>query len=123
MDPVLNAPVDIVGFISLGDINDQLLELERDCQNDKEHPPIAKHVLVLMVRGVFFKLEFPYAYFRTGVTGDLFPIILEGIRQLEGIGLKGIFVMVDGSSPNRKFFKMLSTASDKHWSEKAWVRG
>ena len=101
MDPVLNAPVDIVGFISLGDINDQLLELERDCQNDKEHSPIAKHVLVLMVRGVFFELEFPYAYFRTGVTGDLFPIILEGIRQLEGIGLKGIFVMVDGSSPNR----------------------
>lgn len=27
---------DIVGFISLGDINNQLLELERDCQNDKD---------------------------------------------------------------------------------------
>jgi len=105
---------DIVGFISLGDINDQLLELERDCQNGKEHPPITKHVLVLMVRGIFFKLEFPYAHFGTeNVTGDLlFPIIWEGIRQLEGIGLKVIFVTADGSSPNRKFFQMHAGVGD-----------
>ena len=105
---------EIVGFISLGDINDQLLELERDCQNNEEHPPIAKHVLALMVRGIFFKLEFPYAHFGTeNVTADLlFPIIWEGIQQLEGMGLKVICVTADGSSPNRKFFRMHAGVGD-----------
>ena len=67
-----------------------------------------------MVRGIFFKLEFPYAHFGTeNVTADLlFPIIWEGIRQLEGMGLKVICVTADGSSPNCKFFQMLAGVGD-----------
>ena len=43
----------IIGFTHLGDINDDLMKLE----NDSDHPPIAKQVLALMVRGLLFKLE------------------------------------------------------------------
>ena len=67
-----------------------------------------------MVRGIFFKLEFPYAHFGTeNVTGDLlFPIIWEGIHQLEVIGLNVIIVTADGSSPNRIFFQMHTGVGD-----------
>ena len=98
----------VVGFTNLGEINNDLCALEQECREDREHAPVANHLLVLMVRGIFFKLDFPYAHFGTvGVTADqLFPIIWEGVRQLEGGGLKVIFITADGASPNRKFFRM-----------------
>ena len=82
----------IIGFTHLGDVNDLLLKMEAACttEDTSRHPPLSKHILVLMVRGIFFKLEFPYAHFATrSVTADmLFPIIWDGIRQLESMGFK-----------------------------------
>ena len=99
---------EVVGFTNLGNINDELLHLEKVCLGDEEHPPVATHLLVLMVRGIFFKLNFPYAHFATeGVTADLlFPIVWEAVLQIESVGLKVIFITADGASPNRKFFRM-----------------
>ncbi len=73
-----------------------------------DHPPLAKHLLVLMVRGIFFKLDFPYAHFATqSATADLLhPIIWEAVRQVESIGLKVICITADGASSNRRFFRM-----------------
>ena len=67
-----------------------------------EHPPLAKHLLVLMVRGIFFKLDFPYVHLGTETaTADiLHPIIWEAVRQIESIGLKVICITADGASPN-----------------------
>ena len=98
----------VLGFISLGDLSDTVTRLEQGCDAEVLHPTLAKYILVLMVRGIFFRLEFPYAHFGTdGATADfLFPIIWEAIRQLEGIGFKVICVTGDGASPNRKFFRM-----------------
>ena len=99
----------IVGFTSLGDIGDILSELEQKCKKDRSAtPPVAQYILVIMVRGIFFKLDFPYAHFGTrGVTADfLFPIVWEAIRMIEGIGGKVISITADGASPNRKFFRM-----------------
>ena len=95
---------EIVGFINQGDINDDLLKLEQR----GEHPPIAKYVLVLMVRGLLFKLVYPYGHFGTsGVSGDLlYPIVWEAIRRLEANGLKMLCITADGASSNRKFFRM-----------------
>ena len=95
---------EIVGFINIGDINQQLLRLEQE----DDHPPIAKQVLVIMVRGLMFKLEFPYAHFGTqSITGDLiYPIVWEAVRRLEASELKVICVTADGASNNRKFFRM-----------------
>lgn len=95
---------EIVGFTNLGDFNDQLLRLE----HEGDHPPVAKQILVLMVRGIMFKLEFPYAHFGTrGITADvLHPIMWEAIHRLESSELKVIYITADGSSANRKFFRM-----------------
>ena len=67
-----------------------------------------------MVRGLFFKFDFPLAHFATeGVTGDLlYPIIWEGIRIVESTGLKVLAITADGASPNRKFFRMHRLSKD-----------
>ena len=53
------------GFVNLGDVNNQLQQLEQNVQNDKPHEHLATEMLTLMIRGVFIKLEFPYASFPT----------------------------------------------------------
>ena len=65
--------IEIIGFTHLGDINDELTKLEQD----GDYLPVATNVLALMVRGLLFKLEFPYAHFATrSVTADaIFPIM------------------------------------------------
>lgn len=109
---------EVIGFTKLGSINDELLQLEQEClkgtATNQEHPTIATHLLVLLIRGIFIKLNFPYAHFATsGVTADLlFPIVWEAIRQVEGIGLKVLFITADGASPNRTFFRMHKATGD-----------
>jgi len=49
---------EVIGFTSLGNINDELLRIKEDGKK----PPVAKHVLVLMVGGLLFTLKFPYAH-------------------------------------------------------------
>ena len=100
---------EIIGFTKLGDINDDLLRLENE--NEQE---VAKQILVLMVRGIMFRLVFPYAHFGTrGVTADLlFPIVWEAIRRLEARGLKVLCITADGASSNRKFFRMHHAKKD-----------
>ncbi len=75
----------IVGFTSLGDLNDDLLKLVQD----SEQPQVAKQLLTFMVRGILFNLNFPYAHFASygatgdGATGDiLFPLVWEAICRL-----------------------------------------
>ena len=55
----------VTGFV--GDVNNQLAEFETQChQNDSGmNRPVATHILALMVRGIFMKLEFLYAHFLT----------------------------------------------------------
>ena len=60
--------VSLHGFINLGDVNEQLLQLEEQTVNDKPHVELATHMLTLMVRGIFTKLEYPYASFPTAGT-------------------------------------------------------
>ena len=66
-----------------------------------------------MVRGLLFKLNFPYAHFGTdGISGELlYPILWEAVRQLESSGLPVLCVTADGASPNRKNFRI-------HYNEK-----
>ena len=95
---------EVIGFTKLGDIKDELVKIEQNVQK----APVAKHLLVLMVRGILFTLKFPFAHFGTSdATGDiLFPIVWEVIRCLEARDVKVLCVIADGASPNRRFFKM-----------------
>ena len=94
------------GFVNLGDVNSDLQKLE--CQVVGDTIPsesIATHMLTLMVRGIFFKMEFLYANFHTqgniyvlhhsycdthlGVTShSLYWITWEAVHRLEEINLK-----------------------------------
>ena len=99
---------DIVGFSASGSINDELERIEREIDGIHDKPAVAKHMLVIMVRGLLFKLNFPLAHFATvDLTGEqLFPIVWEGVQTVESIGLKVLCIVADGASPNRKFFRM-----------------
>ena len=112
----------IVGFIDLGSITNELIdmELENQCKNTKSGRPIANHLLVLMVRGIFIRLNFPLAHFPTKNLNctQLYPIIWECIQRLEGAGFKVLTITADGASPNRKFFKMHGKEGDCKYSYK-----
>lgn len=58
----------IIGFVDIDDLNNQLGQLENTCVSDtvqSSHPTVATHMLVLVVRGIFFQMEYPYAHFPT----------------------------------------------------------
>ena len=77
----------VIGFVQLGDVNDQLAQFER---SDDIHPPIATHMLGLMVRS---NLHFLYAHFATSdkFSGEnLFLIMWEAIERLERLGLRSL---------------------------------
>ena len=109
---------EVIGFVNLGEVTNQLQEFERLCADDEgrvDTPRIAKYVNSFMVRGVFVPMTFPYAEFATaGISADeLFPLVWEAIKRLELLGLKVIFITCDGASQNRKFFNMHNTTKDE----------
>ena len=82
---------ELVGFVNLGEVNNILTEFERQCKGETDvvnEDAIVTHTLTFKVRGIFTKLEFPYAQFLTrGVTADkLFPIVWDVVRNLEECG-------------------------------------
>ena len=93
------------GFTDIGDINSHLQKYEDD---DICTTPLADSMLVLMVRGLLSRLEFPYAQFPcTALTGDqLFVPFWEAVCRLERCGFKVMGVTADGLSVNRNFFKL-----------------
>ena len=55
----------VIGFVNLGDTNNHLLKFDRSLENneDMDGGVLAKSMLVMMVRGLFTSLRFPYAQF------------------------------------------------------------
>ena len=54
------------GFVNLGDVNCDLQALESQVKDDTNPSAcIATHMQTLMIRGIFIKLQFPYANFPT----------------------------------------------------------
>ena len=54
-------------YVDIGNINNELLKFEQSCNNEDSNTPspVAKHMLVFMVRGLFIDLKFPFAQFAT----------------------------------------------------------
>lgn len=78
---------ELVGFMNLGDMNTHFINLQRAAEEGQSEKirPLAKSLLVVMVRGLFTSLQFPYAQFPcTNLTGDLmFDIFWETVERLE----------------------------------------
>ena len=106
----------VVGFVNLGDFNSQLNALSEATESCDTFIPatVATHMLVFMVRGLLTNLEYPYAQFTTTTASgvQLFPIVWDVVRNLEGCGLKVIALCCDGASTNRKFFNMHKCGQD-----------
>ena len=106
---------ELVGFVDIGEINNILAEVERQCTDDSAMvvtQAVATHMLTFMVRGIFTKLEHPFAQFATRdlSAGKLFPLVWDAVRNLELCGFKVIAIVCDGAAANRKFFKMHGAA-------------
>ena len=79
---------------------------EADGSDIRQHPPVDKHILCIMLRGIFIELCFPFAHFPTKeLTGGYrYNIMWEAIECPETLGFKVIALAGDGGSPNRFFF-------------------
>ena len=71
------------GFVNLGDVNSDLQKLEHEVSGDAAPSDgIATHMLTLMVRGIFFKFEFPYANFPTQGNKMSYMLLFENLLHM-----------------------------------------
>lgn len=73
-------------------------------------PKLAKHALVIMVRGLYTNWKFPLCYFLTsnGVKGnDLDTLLQHSVKEILNIGLLPTALICDQGSQNRKLFSLL----------------
>ena len=80
----------LIGFTNLGEINNHFLQFENLlCGEEPTHQQqLATSMVVLMVRTLFFKLNFPYAQFAcSNLSGDLLvDPVWEATFRLERMG-------------------------------------
>ena len=80
-----------ISYTNLGDVNNHLTKLEASLNSDGDtSPPLAKSTVVIMIRGMFSKLQFPYAQFPCcALSGDqLYDPFWEAVGRVENCGLK-----------------------------------
>ena len=71
---------EIVGFVDLGNVNNQLGALAESADTGSFNPDrVATHMLVFMVRGLFIKFEFPYAHAVCHKNGNRHRAVLHGL--------------------------------------------
>ncbi|XP_033103726.1 uncharacterized protein LOC117106473, partial [Anneissia japonica] len=110
----------IIGTTDVGNLANEMHSFERKCRGNPD-PPIATHVLVLMLRGLFSNLHVPIAYYpTTGASGcDLYMAIWEAVEYIEVAGFVVHALVSDGASPNRKFYRLHSTPNSDGVTYKA----
>ena len=119
-----NVTGNIIGYVETGDMNSMLSSFESRMKGEQEIQEIATHMLVVCVRGIFMKLDYPLGQFATTSTflskftvlkllsftaasgQQLYDIVWTAIRRLMIIGLEVVVVVADGASSNRKFFNL-----------------
>lgn len=105
----------LVGFVDLGNINNQLVEFENALAAEKPQLTLASTMLVFMVRGLLCKLNYPYAQFPChDLSGSMmFDPMWEAIARLEKLGFRVLGLTCDGASPNRRLWKLHSSSNDE----------
>lgn len=99
----------IVGFTDLGDIESHLSAFEKSVeQGEAARTPLANSMLVVMVKGLFTQLEFPYCQFPcTALSGDqMYHPLWEAVGRLELCGFKVLGLTCDGLAANRRLFRL-----------------
>ena len=99
----------LVGYSDIGEVNNLLADYEREYKASGRTPkPLAKRMLVFMVRGLFTTLTFPYVQFPVvSCKGpNLMPLVRQAIKHLTCLGIVVVAITCDGASDNRKMFSM-----------------
>ena len=100
----------LIGFSNLGEINNHLLKFENALNGQDMPQQLAGSMVVLMIRGLFHKLNFPYVQFAvSNLSGDLLmDPVWEAIFRLERMGFHVLTLTCDGASTNRRLWKLHS---------------
>ena len=83
---------ELVGFVNLGDTNMHIQAFERAITSESSgstaNEPLASTMLGIMVRGLFPRLQYPYAYFpSSNLTGGLlYDPFWEAVLRSETLG-------------------------------------
>ena len=99
----------LVGYADLGKINNLLLDYEQQYNDSgRISCPLAKCMLVFMVRGLFTSLKFPYVQFPAASTkeADIFSTSKASHKALTKLELCVVSVICDGASDNRRMISM-----------------
>ena len=106
-----------MGFTDLGNVNTHLSDLEHYLEkgNVASAQPMAKSMLVLMVRGLNSGLQFPYAQFpRATLRGDqMFHIFWKAVGRLQRYGFRVMGLTCDGLAANRQLFRLHAPKTSK----------
>ena len=105
----------LIGFTNIGDVNSHIEAFERSLEGEEfeVNHQLADHMLVLMVRGLFNTLEFPYVQFPcTDRSGEqMYHPFWEAVGRLECCGFRVMALVCDGLSANRRLFRLHDPAS------------
>ena len=99
----------LVGYQDLGDVNNIIHDAETWFKSPGDSQrPIAKVMLVFMIRGLFTSLKYPYAQFSAASTKGayLFPLFRMVLSRLTWLGIHVMAVTCDGASDNRRLFSL-----------------
>lgn len=102
----------LIGFADLENVNNLLAEYEQQHESSNDsfcQRPIAKCMVVFMIRGLFSSLQYVYAQFPAVSTKghQLFVLLWKVIGRLTRLGFEVLAVTCDGAKNNRKMFSML----------------
>ncbi len=100
----------MVGFTDIGDINNHLLSFENSLEAAEAEVPIADSMLVMMVKGLFSRLQFPYVQFPCNeLSGEqMYDPFWEAVERLERCGFRVMALVCDGLAANRRLFRLHS---------------
>ena len=100
----------LTGFEDLREVNNLLAAAEQRFKDPDNvaRRPLAKCMLVIMIRGLFNSLKFPYCQFPATSTkgSQLFPLLRHCIFRLTLLGLVIVSMTCDGASDNRRMFSL-----------------
>jgi len=100
----------LTGYSDLGEVNKLLMAVEEKFKDPSSNMqrPLAKRMLVIMVRGLFTSLKFPFAQFPAASTkgAQLFPLLHHCFFCLTRLGLTVVSVTCDGTSDSHLMFSL-----------------
>ena len=108
---------EVLGYINLGEVINQLLEFEHECASDKPYiPPTVKYISYFMARGIFLSVMYPYA--TTGASANqLFPIMWEAIKAFRANRFKSNLLQLMVPLPTESYIISMPIRREK-WSTK-----